>query len=482
MHVDVAILGSGFGGSLCALIADRIGLRTALLDRSTHPRFAIGESSTPTADLILRDLSDRYDLPRLKPFTTWGAWQRSHPHVLGGRKRGFSYFRHESGLPFAPFDDHRTELLVAASATDERSDAHWYRADVDAFFAEEVRRAGIHVVEGVKVSPCQVGGRWRLDGPDVEADFLIDATGAGGALAAAGIEGAGPSGRPLVTRSRAVYSHFTGVRRWREAAAALGARVGDYPFDPDASALHHVFDGGWMWMLRFERDVVSAGVVLDEERYRPDSDTSPEAEWRTHLAAHPSIEQLFVDAQIAAAPGRLVATRRLQRRAARAAGPNWAMLPHTAGFIDPLHSTGIAHTMSGVERLMAILESCWARPELGAALDVYQRDVLHELDLVDRLVAACYRSSHSFHLWAASTMLYFAAATSYERARAGGEAPSFLMAGDERLRSIADEALRRLEDARNYALWLDDALRPYNHVGLFRPAVPNMYEHTAAPK
>ncbi|MCA9167813.1 MAG: FAD-dependent monooxygenase, partial [Planctomycetales bacterium] len=68
---DVAVLGAGFGGSLTALLLNRIGLRTVLIERSSHPRFAIGESSTPIADCVLRDLARRYDLPQLMPLASF---------------------------------------------------------------------------------------------------------------------------------------------------------------------------------------------------------------------------------------------------------------------------------------------------------------------------------------------------------------------------------------------------------------------------
>ena len=45
---DLAIIGSGFGGSLLAMIAARLGYRVVLLERGRHPRFAIGESASPT--------------------------------------------------------------------------------------------------------------------------------------------------------------------------------------------------------------------------------------------------------------------------------------------------------------------------------------------------------------------------------------------------------------------------------------------------
>ena len=45
--------------SACAL--QRIGRRVLVLDRATHPRFAIGESLTPIGNQILRDLAADFD-------------------------------------------------------------------------------------------------------------------------------------------------------------------------------------------------------------------------------------------------------------------------------------------------------------------------------------------------------------------------------------------------------------------------------------
>ena len=51
---DIAILGSGFAGSLTTLIVDRIGLTPVLIDRARHPRFAIGEPTAPGRPRIHR--------------------------------------------------------------------------------------------------------------------------------------------------------------------------------------------------------------------------------------------------------------------------------------------------------------------------------------------------------------------------------------------------------------------------------------------
>src|SRR5205809_8100614 len=97
---DLAILGSGFGGSLLACIARRLGYSVALLERGSHPRLAIGESSTPLADFKLAAIADRFGLDWLRPFAKYGAWKATYPQIGCGLKRGFSFFRHEAGRPF----------------------------------------------------------------------------------------------------------------------------------------------------------------------------------------------------------------------------------------------------------------------------------------------------------------------------------------------------------------------------------------------
>src|ERR1700760_589533 len=69
---DLAIVGSGFGGSLMAMVAHRLGLSVVLLEQGRHPRMAIGESTTPLSNLFLEQLSAKYDLPRIAPLAKWG--------------------------------------------------------------------------------------------------------------------------------------------------------------------------------------------------------------------------------------------------------------------------------------------------------------------------------------------------------------------------------------------------------------------------
>lgn len=505
LSADVAIIGAGFGGSLTALICQRIGLRPVLIERGTHPRFAIGESSTPIADLVLRSLAEKYDLPRLTPLTRYGSWRRTYPDVACGLKRGFSYFHHRAGEPFAPRNDHANELLVAANADEEHGDTHWHRADVDHFFVGEVQAAGIPYFDRTQIKGIENGESWRItahrgsarlgDGETigVSAAFVVDASGQAGVLSEA--LGTQHSAAELKTDSRTVYAHFRGVRRWHDVYAELGGRTSDHPFPCDAAALHHVFDGGWMYVLRFDNGVTSAGFVLDRNspEFGVGNDSlSPEDEWAMLLRRFPSIARQFGCARLVQPLRR---TGRLQRIASRIAGPNWAMLPHTAYFLDPLHSAGNAHTLSGIERLMNIFAECWVSPDRASRLAEYEQAIRREAVLLDSLIHGCYTGFARFELMTAFSMMYFAAATfSEHRLRRGrdGSDQAFLQAdnpGFAEAVSTAHAAVRELaarpnltaREVSGYHHKVAGLIAAYNVAGLCDPTRRNMYPHLEYP-
>ncbi len=495
LDADVAIIGAGFGGSLTALICERIGLRPVLIERGTHPRFAIGESSTPVADLVLRSLAEKYDLPRLTPLTRYGSWRRTYPDVACGLKRGFSYFHHHAGEAFAPRDDHANELLVAANPDEEHGDTHWYRADVDHFFVREVQAAGIPFFDRTEIETIEDGHRWRLtarrDGEAIQiaAGFVVDASGQGGVLARA--LGIRYSAAALKTDSRTIYAHFRDVRPWHDVYAELGGNTDEHPFPCDAAALHHVFDGGWMFVLRFDNGVTSAGFVLDRnspEFKAADESLSPADEWATLLRRFPSIARQFEGARVVEP---LRKSDRLQRLASRIAGPNWAMLPHTAYFLDALHSAGNAHTLSGIERLTAILNECREPADQAQPLVEYEITMRREVTLLDSLIHGCYTGFARFELMSAFSMLYFAAATFSEHRRRtvrNGSGHAFLNADNPgfteavttaytTVQSLARKAQLGPREASDYHRKVAGLIAPYNVAGLCNPARRNMYPY-----
>jgi FADH2 O2-dependent halogenase len=449
MQHDLAILGSGLGGSIAALIAKQMGLNPILIEKGSHPRFAIGESSTPQASIALAAIAEKYNLPRLKPLTRYGYLKETYPELNCGPKRGFTYVHH-------PNIDN--ELLVAASPDGYDCDSHWHRADLDSFLVDEVKQAGIDFFDNTDVKLEKLDG-WQLSAENFScsADFLIDATGGANPL---GIpqDDLGASG--VRTNSRVIYSHFEGVIPWGE----LHSKP-QHPYPCHDAALHHVFSGGWMYVLHFDNGITSAGFVLD-------CDARPDDTWESLMNELTFVQEQF---QIAKPTMPLVTTSRVQRRAIKMVGNNWAMLPHAAAFLDPLHSAGNAHTLCGIERLMPIL--ALPKNEQTKQLRLYETTTMHEVDVLDKIIHGCYQCFDDFELLSNYAMLYFAGADFTERQRRVGNTAGFLNSGDPKFCAMVDSFYNQVIDGTIKPSDIPKAIEPWNLVGLCDPAKQNMYDY-----
>jgi len=496
-HREIVVVGSGFAGSLMARVLAVQGYDVLLLERGTHPRFAIGESTTPLANLSLERLAKRYGLADCYELAAHGRWMQTHSSVRRGLKRGFTFYRHHAG---SKPDDPRLvdeRLLVAASPTDYVSDSHWLRADVDHHFAMQAAAAGVEYRDRVEVTDARITDdgaeiRARRDGAtfDIHADFVIDASGPGGFLAR---QLRIPSGLGRTrTRSGIVFSHFGGVRLASDVAPHFP--VGPYP--DDWAAVHHLIDEGWMYSLRFDHGVTSAGFVLSPRGAAslPADARSADQKWTTLLDRYPTIAAAFS----AARPVMPMMQRdRIQHRLTRAAGKRWVLLPHAFAFVDPLFSTGIAWSLRAVERLCLAFESARADARVPDEqhLARYEQMLTREADQIDRMVAGAYEAMAHFDLFAAQAMIYFATVSFAEirqRLITDDEAhpawSGFLGVGDEVCDPLPRSSLRRLwritgGDGRTgtaaereaFAAWVTRTIEPRNVAGLADPARRNLY-------
>ena len=490
--VDIAIVGSGFSGALLAMIARRLGRSVVLLERGRHPRFAIGESSTPLASLLLEDLARRYDLPRLIPFAKYGTWKREYPDVACGLKRGFSFFRHDAGARFATDESHGNQLLVAASPNDDIGDVHWYRPDLDHFLVREAVSLGVEYFDETDITEFtpHSAGVARLTGErrravggteqiEITARLVVDATGPRGFLH----RQLSLAERPLpgMPATQALYTHFTGVRVFGEVTPMLN---GVPPYPVDAAAVHHLFDGGWIWVLRFDNGITSAGVAATETLARELQLSDGAPAWSRLLNRFPSIDEQF---SVSTATRDFTWLPKLSFASSALAGDGWVMLPSAAGVVDPLLSTGFPLTLLGVERIAAAIAADWGTPRLPAALDRYATQTQSELDVTSRLVGALYASFDDFERFTALSFLYFAAASFAESARRLGKADvagdAFMLAGHPSFGPALAQCLDLTEVPTGRAKLLSAiaaAIEPVNVAGLADPARRNWYPCLAA--
>lgn len=491
---DIVIAGSGFAGSLTALILNQLGFKICLLEKNRHPRFAIGESSTPIADMILRNLSDKYNLPWLHPFSRYGSWQQSHPEIICGIKRGFSFFKHHPGKEFSTDENHSEELLIPANADDMHSDTNWLRADMDAFLVGKVVETGIDYFDQTEIVNGEWNSYWDFQliqdqqPKQIQSSFFMDATGSGALLHhLLGIES---SPENFLTNSFALFSHFRNVPDWMDMMKEANISTVDFPYNPDLSALHHILDEGWLWVLRFNDQRTSIGLVLqNEEKY---SDLSTEQIWNNLLNKYPTVNHILKAATIVDPPGKILRSHRLQRKINNCFGKGWVALPHSAGFVDPLYSTGIAYSLSGIEKIVEVLGRHWGNNDLlYQGLSEYERSVFRELTLLDDLIAGSYKAMPCFELFNVWSMLYFAITTTYEQDRLSGKPVNdFLHADRPEILEITKNSYYDLlklfehqqpseKDIKYFTGLIKERIRPINSVGLLDPLVKNMYRYTA---
>jgi tetracycline 7-halogenase / FADH2 O2-dependent halogenase len=489
-RTQVAVVGSGFAGALLARLLAHQGLHVTLIERGQHPRFAIGESSTPLASLCLERLAARYGQPDLHHLAAHGRWLRHLPALRRGLKRGFTFYRHRPGRPYANDTENGARLLVAASPSDRVADTHWLRADVDHHLVRQAVAAGVDYQDRTRVTAVEAGTRGvRLElerdraAHTLRADFLVDATGPGGLLRRA-------LRIPLrlartSTRSFLLYGHFAGARLFADVAAEAGTPMPPGPYPEDWAAQHHLTDEGWMYVLRYDHDLVSAGLLATPRgvrRLRLDA-RGAEPGWRALMARYPSIGTQFADAR-PLFPLRYAG--RVQHRLARATGPRWALLPHSFAFVDALFSTGIAWGLLAVERLAEAFADARSRGRTApsaAALERYETLLAAEADQIDTLVAGAYAAMSDFSLFAAHSMLYFGVVSFAETRQrlVGGTAwDAFLAADDPEIVGAYRKALRWLSratprDRAPFAGWVAATIAPRNVAGLADPARRNMY-------
>ncbi len=496
-HYDIIIAGSGFAGSITAMALHNSGFKVCLVEKGTHPRFAIGESSTPIADMILRSLASGYDLPWLSAFSRYGSWQRSHPEIVCGIKRGFSYFKHFPGEPFTADPGHTRELLVAASINDTLSDTNWLRSDFDAFLVTKVKEYGIVYLDNTTITAAKrQDNHWHIKMLRVDqamtfrSSFFIDATGSGHLSET--LFSARSSAQGFLTNSFAVFSHFEDLPCWTNILHQRNIPTTDYPYNADNSALHHVLDEGWIWVLRFNNNRTSWGFALDGDNAVL-QDMSATDILDLMRQKYPDVNNILQDAVFAKEPGRMIRSPRLQRRIDKCFGEGWVALPHTAGFVDPLFSTGIAYSLAGIEKLLRIFTG---NPGFGrgiyAELEKYERAVFEELKLVDLLVAGCYKTMKHFQLFNIWSMLYFTFTIMYEQRRIKGLPVDYLLeAGSSEVQAIAVASFKELlqltgqnsisrGDIHAFADKIRERIKPYNTAGLMDPSSGNMYHHTTA--
>jgi tetracycline 7-halogenase / FADH2 O2-dependent halogenase len=428
---DVAVLGTGIAGSLLSCVLAKHGVRVLMLDAFSHPRFAVGESMVSESHQYLALIAKRFGLEEASNLT--------HPRLLSaqiaptsGVKLNFGFIHNREG------EQHRPEhMMMTPLLTPE---THMYRQDVDAYLFHRAIHHGAAAIQNARVREIELGASGvSLQGDRGErwdARFLVDASGYRSPLAAK--LGLRVEADAIETHARSLFTHMIDVLPYEQSVMSRAAH--GLPLNFFQGTLHHVFEGGWLWVIPFNNHrlstnpLCSVGLQLDPRIYGPPQD--PEREFAGFLERYPPVARQFRGARRVR---EWVVAPRLQYKSTRSAGDRYCLLAHASGFIDPLYSRGMVISFEAINNLAprlieAVRTDEFHRERFAPIAEMMERAT----DVNDQLVASSYSAFRDFDLWNAFYRIWVYGA----------------LLGAQRLRTVVAlhdpdddaETTRRLED------------------------------------
>jgi flavin-dependent dehydrogenase len=310
MDAQVIVIGGGPGGSTAATVLAKRGRSVILLERETFPRFQIGESLLPYNNDLFKELGVWDEISRAGFYPKYGA-----EFLTGDGKVGYR-FRFGRTLP----PEYSMSWQVC-------------RADFDHILLRNAARAGVDVRERSRVKGVDLSDPERAvvryvtpDGAtaSLTARTVVDASGLGCVVAREHGERVMIEGMKKVS----FFAHYRNV-----VPSAEG--------DASGNVVIVVIRDAWFWMIPLTRELTSVGLVLDRD-IATGSGLSPEALLARTIEATPYVAKRMENAT---RETEVHSRRDFSYRMRRSWGPNFALVGDSAGFIDPIFSTGVFLSM-----------------------------------------------------------------------------------------------------------------------------------------
>jgi tetracycline 7-halogenase / FADH2 O2-dependent halogenase len=393
---DVAILGAGMAGGVLGAVLARNGVKVLLIDAGSHPRFAVGESTIPYTSSMTKIIAARYGVPEIEPLASFaGIHEKVSP--MSGRKQNFGFVYHREGQLQQP--EQINQLVIPEW---QRTECHLFRQDTDAYLFNVAVGYGADSslntrITSIAIDPDTGVVLRSAQGEEFRAQYLVDGGGFRSPVADAfGLRDDPPRANH---HSRTLFTHMVGVTPFDDTPTAQPHKQ---PSSWHHGTLHHVFDGGWLWVIPFDNfdgalsTLCSVGLTVDE-RVFPKPDGTPQEEFDAFLRRFPEIAEQFRGAR-SVRPW--VSTGRLQYSASNTVGDRYCLTSHAAGFIDALYSRGLTNTLEVANALAwrliaASRDGDWST-ERFAYIDKLQQGLY---DVHDDLVYSSFVGFRHYDLW-----------------------------------------------------------------------------------
>jgi len=468
---DILIVGSGIAGSALAITLRRAGLSVCVVERDTHPRFAIGESTVPSTTLGFDHLARTYGIPEFLEICHYTGLKKLG--LTGFPKQHFYFAHHTEGVPLRSHE----ELMYETLELPFGPDVHMLRADVDAYLVSRFPSYGVEYHERTDVRDFRRDGDGvvlSVEGPagarELRGRLVVDASGHASFFAKK-YAMRDPEPR-LKTTTRSIFGHFKNVPTLDD---VIGSHNPAFRFRRHGGTQHHCFDGGWIWIIPFDNGTCSVGVVLDPRKHPLDESVPPEEEMRRIFARFPTVLAHLGKIE----PVRkLTRTGRVQFTSRTIIGDGFILTPHAAGFIDALYSTGITLTQSFISRFTPAAVRALRKPVIDMEeFRPVERAFMLEVQTIDMVVSGSMASWSHFDTWKQfwrvfgfATILQYTARMVGDHARADGCTLMFgaaIEAWRDRVRRLQEVVLSQPRGdettARKLKAILDEWPHPHNH-------------------
>ena len=384
---DVIIFGSGLVGSFLGALLARQGLSVLVLDDSTHPKFSVGESMIPYLTSVWSGLAKFYDIDLLSPDKILNDLAASV-----GIKENFGYVYHRVGK--------RSDTKeMFQHINPERTEMHLFRQAVDSYIVNGAIKYGARFSFNANVTNVKVlDDRVKVivnDNKELECQYVIDSTGYKSVLAKIfKLRDKVPN---INTNSSTCYTHMIDVEPFDRVYS--GSRY-DKKCKFHNGTLHHIFDGGWLWVIPFNNTtesrnpIASVGLQFDMRNRKKSPSSSDVIKLINSI---PDVQQQFKNANVVRP---WVSSPRIQYTSNSCTGKRWSILPHTYGFVDPLYSRGLCFSFDGIKALAPILLQAFdnkdfSHDQFKPLENLYKKLLQHN----DDLVYGSYLSFKDYKLW-----------------------------------------------------------------------------------
>src|SRR5262245_7080983 len=144
---DVIILGAGLAGTTLGTILAKHGYEVLILEKESHPRFAIGESMLPQSTMWLWILGQRFGIPEIL-YLTDTQLIRQHITPTCGIKRAIGFVYHRQDHEPHPAESHQ----LIPPALPLYSESHYFRQEVDLYMLRTALHYGVSYRDQVEVT------------------------------------------------------------------------------------------------------------------------------------------------------------------------------------------------------------------------------------------------------------------------------------------------------------------------------------------